>query len=37
MFIKQSNEFVGVCGLRPYNKEKNIYEIGFHICSKFWG
>lgn len=27
---------MGVCGLRVKNKFENIYEIGFHICEKFW-
>jgi len=33
----ENTEFIGCCGLRPYNNEKNIVEIGFHIREKFWG
>lgn len=36
IFLIESNEVVGCCGLRPYSIEENIYEIGFHISSKFW-
>jgi RimJ/RimL family protein N-acetyltransferase len=35
IFELTSNELVGCCGLRPY--AKNEYEIGVHLCSKFWG
>ena len=35
IFELTSNELVGCCGLRPY--AKNEYEIGFHLCPKFWG
>ena len=37
MFISETNEFVGCCGLRPYDLEKNIYEIGIHILPQYWG
>lgn len=33
IFLLKTGEFVGCCGLRPY---KQIYELGFHICSKHW-
>ncbi len=30
---------IGVCGLRPYdtNKNETVFEIGFHLCSDQWG
>lgn len=37
IFEKETNEFIGCCGLRPYNIETRIYEIGFHLKSKYWG
>ena len=37
IFLISSKEFIGCCGLRPYNLEKRVYEIGFHICPAFWG
>lgn len=37
IFEKETNEFIGCCGLRPYNIEKHIYEIGFHLRPKYWG
>lgn len=36
IFKLENDEFIGCCGLRPYNLDKKIYEIGFHISSKFW-
>ena len=37
IFEKETGEFIGCCGLRPYDIEKRIYEIGFHLKSKYWG
>ena len=37
IFLRSSREHVGCCGLRPYRLPDNIYEIGFHICSRHWG
>lgn len=37
MFLSETKEFVGCCGLRPYDLEKNIYEIGIHILPQYWG
>lgn len=30
-------ELIGCCGIRPFNSETNSYEIGFHLCRKYWG
>lgn len=35
--MKDTDEFIGCCGLRPYDLEKNIYEIGIHILPQYWG
>ena len=37
VFLLDANENVGCCGLRPYNLEKRIYEIGVHLRKNFWG
>lgn len=37
IFMKDTDEFIGCCGLRPYDLEKNIYEIGIHILPQYWG
>ncbi len=37
IFLRSTREHVGCCGLRPYRPPGNIYEIGFHICSRHWG
>ena len=37
IFLRSSRQHVGCCGLRPYRPPGNIYEIGFHICSRHWG
>jgi len=36
LFLINSGEFVGCCGLRPYHPKGNTYEIGFHIASSHW-
>lgn len=35
-FLLDDGEFVGCCGLKPYDLLNNIYEIGFHLRRKFW-
>ncbi|QOS77449.1 GNAT family N-acetyltransferase [Paenibacillus sp. JNUCC31] len=37
LFEKDSEVFVGCCGLRPYSPEENIYELGFHLTRDYWG
>ena len=36
IFFLDMNEFIGCCGLRPYDLVKNIYEIGAHILPQHW-
>ena len=36
IFLLESGEHVGCCGLRPYDLPRRVYEIGFHIRSKHW-
>jgi RimJ/RimL family protein N-acetyltransferase len=36
IFLRETDEHVGCCGLRPYDLAKSIYEIGFHIRSTHW-
>lgn len=36
MFLISNDEFIGCCGLRPYNLPKYIYETGVHIIPDFW-
>ncbi|CAF1028893.1 unnamed protein product [Didymodactylos carnosus] len=36
IFSLETGEHIGCCGFRPYDKEKYIIEIGFHIRPKFW-
>jgi RimJ/RimL family protein N-acetyltransferase len=37
MFLRETGEFVGCAGLRPRNLERGVYEVGFHLCARFWG
>jgi len=37
IFEKSTEDFIGCCGLRPYDIENGIYEIGFHLKSAHWG
>lgn len=34
---KDTGEFIGCCGLRPYDVDKAMYELGFHLMSACWG
>jgi ribosomal-protein-alanine N-acetyltransferase len=36
IFLLETEEHIGCCGFRPYDIEKNIFELGFHIRPKFW-
>ena len=35
IFLLDTNEHVGACGLRP--REENIHTFGFHLLPQFWG
>jgi len=37
VLLKANAEPIGCCGLRPYDLENRVYEIGFHIMSAHWG
>jgi len=37
IFLQKNNEFVGCCGLRPYDMSKMILEIGIHLLPVYWG
>lgn len=36
IFLLETGEHIGCCGFRPYQNEKNMFELGFHILPKFW-
>jgi ribosomal-protein-alanine N-acetyltransferase len=36
IFLLSNGRHAGCCGLRPYELSQRIYEIGFHIRSKYW-
>ncbi len=36
IFLPGSKEFVGCCGLREYDLDKKILEIGFHFLPSHW-
>lgn len=37
IFLLENGEHAGCCGLKPYDIENGMYEIGFHIKKAFWG
>ena len=37
VFLLADDEFVGCAGLRPYQPEKRIYELGAHLLPAYWG
>jgi len=37
IYKKDDDKFIGCCGLRPYDMEKRIVEIGVHLLPEYWG
>lgn len=37
LFLMESGQFIGCCGLRPYQLKNRMYELGFHLKEAFWG
>src|SRR5438046_1488053 len=37
MFLRETGELAGCAGLRPRDASLRIYELGFHLCARFWG
>ena len=37
IYKKENDKFIGCCGLRPYDIEKNVVEIGVHLLPEYWG
>lgn len=37
VFLQNINEFVGCCGLRPYDLKNMILELGVHLLPVYWG
>ncbi|QEH62224.1 GNAT family N-acetyltransferase [Spiroplasma chinense] len=35
-FDLETEEFIGCCGLKPFNIENKIYETGFYLKKEFW-
>lgn len=36
-FLRETGEFVGCAGLKPYDVGQDLYELGFHLRTAFWG
>lgn len=36
IFLRATGEHVGCCGLRPYEAEERIFEVGAHLRPAFW-
>ncbi|QHZ45808.1 MULTISPECIES: GNAT family N-acetyltransferase [Bacillus] len=36
IFAIDNHAFIGCCGLRPYNLDERVYEIGFHLVRSMW-
>lgn len=37
LFLLATGAHVGCCGLRPYRVEAQVFELGFHLCARWWG
>lgn len=37
IYLIKNDKNIGCCGLRPYDFEKNIFELGFHLKKDYWG
>ncbi len=36
MILRSSRNFVGCCGLHPFQPERGAYELGYHLLPAFW-
>ena len=36
-FALNEDQLIGCCGLRPFQAEEKIFELGFHLRKEFWG
>lgn len=36
-FVLESGDFAGCCGLKPYEGDRTLYEMGFHVRFDHWG
>jgi ribosomal-protein-alanine N-acetyltransferase len=36
-FVLRSGDFAGCCGLKPYEGDPALYEMGFHVRFDHWG
>lgn len=37
IYSLETNQNVGCCGLRPYEQDRNILEMGIHLKEEYWG
>lgn len=37
IFKKTTTNFIGCCGVHPYDLDKRIVELGFHLLESAWG
>lgn len=37
VILRQTEEIIGCCGLRPYDLPNRVYELGFHFMKQHWG
>ena len=37
IFLRQSGDLAGCCGLKPYGDDLRVREIGFHLRPGYWG
>lgn len=37
VYFRHKEVNIGCCGLRPYDKDKNIVEFGVHLKKEYWG
>jgi len=36
MFLRQTGQFTGCAGLRPWHDEPHVFEVGVHVARLFW-
>lgn len=37
IFLRERGEHAGCAGLRPYDVDQGVYELGVHLRQEFWG
>ena len=37
LLLRETGEFIGCCGLKPFDPGPQVFELGFQLLPQFWG